>query len=63
MPKNVENLDKIIVAKGFKKLPKVQKSPNLVTLALSHCLHHSTDNVKQVNRLEGPQRRILNATR
>ena len=25
MPKNVVNLDKFIVAKGFKKLPKVQK--------------------------------------
>ena len=25
LPKNVGDLDKIIVAKGFKKLPKVQK--------------------------------------
>ena len=25
MPKNVRNLGKLIVAKGFKKLPKVQK--------------------------------------
>ena len=25
MPKNVEDLGKLIVAKGFKKLPKVQK--------------------------------------
>ena len=25
LPKNVRNLGKIIVAKGFKKLPKVQK--------------------------------------
>ena len=24
LPKNVEDLDKLIVAKGFKKLPKVQ---------------------------------------
>ena len=32
MPKNVGDLGKFIVAKGFKKLPKVQKSPNLVTL-------------------------------
>ena len=29
---NVGDLGKLIVAKGFKKLPKVQKSPNLVTL-------------------------------
>ena len=32
MPKNVENLGKLIVAKGFKKLPKFNISPNLVTL-------------------------------
>ena len=31
-PKNVGDLGKFIVAKGFKKLPKVQKSPDLVTL-------------------------------
>ena len=35
MPKNVRDLGKIIVAKGFKKMPKVQKSPNLVTLLVS----------------------------
>ena len=34
MPKNVGDLGKLIVAKGFEKLPKVQKSPNLVTLAM-----------------------------
>ena len=27
LPKNVGDLDKLIVAKGFKKLPKVQKIP------------------------------------
>ena len=32
LPKNVRDLDKLIVSKGFKKLPKVKKSPNLVTL-------------------------------
>ena len=32
MPKNVGDLGKFFVAKGFKKLPKVQKSSNLVTL-------------------------------
>ena len=32
LPKNVEGLGKLIVAKGLKKLPKVKKSPNLVTL-------------------------------
>ena len=32
MPKNVEDLGKLIVAKGFKSCPKSNKSPNLVTL-------------------------------
>ena len=32
LPKNVEDSGKLIVAKGLKKLPKVKKSPNLVTL-------------------------------
>ena len=32
LPKNVENLGKLIVAKVLKKLLKVKKSPNLVTL-------------------------------
>ena len=35
LPKNVGELDKLIVEKGFEKLPKVQKSPNLVTLVAS----------------------------
>ena len=34
LPKNVRDLGKLIVANGFKKLPKVQKSPNLVTLVV-----------------------------
>ena len=32
LPKNVRNLGKLIVAKGFKSCPKCKKSPNLVTL-------------------------------
>ena len=32
LPKNVGELCKLIVAKGFKNLPKVHKSSNLVTL-------------------------------
>ena len=32
LPKNVGDLGKSIVAKCFEKLPKVQKSPNMVTL-------------------------------
>ena len=33
-PKNVRDLGKLFVAKGLKKLPKVKKSPDLVTLML-----------------------------
>ena len=32
LPKNEGDLSKIFVAKGFKKLPKCNKLPNLVTL-------------------------------
>ena len=35
LPNNVGDLGKIIVATGFEWLPKVQKSPNLVTLVRS----------------------------
>ena len=35
LPKNVEDLGKLIVAKCFKKLPEVQ-SPNLFTLPTLH---------------------------
>ena len=34
LPKNVGYLGKIIVAAGFEKLPKWNKSPNLVTLII-----------------------------
>ena len=36
LPKTVGDLSKLIVAKGFKKLPKVKKSLNLVTLTRTH---------------------------
>ena len=42
MPKNVGDLGKLIVAKGFKKLPKSNKSPNLVTLSAIY-LHRITN--------------------
>ena len=35
LPKNVGDLGELVVAKGFKKLPKVQKTPNLVTVLIS----------------------------
>ena len=36
LSKNVGDLGKLIVAKGFKKLQKSKKSPNLVTLPTAH---------------------------
>ena len=39
LPKNGENWGKLIVAKDFKKLPKVQKSPDLVTLVVSKAIN------------------------
>ena len=42
LPKNVRDLCKLIVAKGFKKFPKSNKSPNLVTLHTNNtlrCVH------------------------
>ena len=36
LPNNVGDLGKIIVATGFEWLPKVQKSPDLVTLKQRH---------------------------
>ena len=36
LPKNVANLGKIIVIKGFEKLPKYNKLPNLVTRHPKH---------------------------
>ena len=36
LPKNVGDSGKLIVAEGFKKLPKVQKLPHLVTLTVNY---------------------------
>ena len=41
MPKNVGDLGKLIVTKGFQKLHKVQKSHNLVTLVPEHIISSS----------------------
>ena len=38
LPKNVGNLGKTIVAKGFKTCLKSKKSPNLVTLVATYNL-------------------------
>ena len=56
--KNVGDLGKIIVAKGLKKLSKVKKSPNLVTLHPSYFtvrwsanIHEMIKLVRKVDRL------------
>ena len=36
LPNNAGDLGKLIVAEGFKNLPKSNKSPNLVTQSISH---------------------------
>ena len=36
LPKNVGDLDKLIIAKAFKTFPKSNNSPNLVTLFKPH---------------------------
>ena len=45
MPKNVGDLGKLIVAKGFKNCPKSNKSPNLVTLDGSSVILTSCANI------------------
>ena len=49
LPKNVGDLGKLIVAKGFKKCPKSKKSPNLVTLVLAHLAERSTPQPQDVS--------------
>ena len=39
--KNVGDLGKLIVAKGFEKCPKSNKSPNLVTLTIRNFYYQS----------------------
>ena len=39
LPKNVGDLGKLIVAKGFKNNPKCKKLPNLVALVAPDCYH------------------------
>ena len=46
LPKNLGDLGKLIVAKGFKKLPKFQKSPNLVTLPATLPRYLSCHNIQ-----------------
>ena len=52
MPKNVGDLGKLIAVKGFKNLPKVKKSPNLVTLHASKNFRITSGTKKLVARLE-----------
>ena len=39
LPKNVRDVGKLIVAKGFKSCPKFNQSPNLVTLGTANTAH------------------------
>ena len=45
--KNVGNLGKIIVATGFERLPKCNKSPNLVTLSVTFLTMSQNDSFDQ----------------
>ena len=47
LPKNVEDVGKIIVAKGLKKLPKVKKN----RLIWAHCLYLFKEQVSNFIRL------------
>ena len=57
MPKNEGDLGKFFVSKGFKKLPKVKKSPILVTLSTSDIFHIFT--IRNWCNLCGFRSRIL----
>ena len=52
LPNNVGNLGKIIVATGFEWLPKVQKSPNLVTLVVLSILWLYNREMRKVESLQ-----------
>ena len=45
--KNVGNLGKIMVATGFERLPKCNKSPNLVTLSVTFLTMSQNDSFDQ----------------
>ena len=51
LPKNGGDLGKLIVAKGFKKFPKSNKLPNLVTLVVMIC-KKVVDKEKSTERLD-----------
>ena len=60
LPNNVGDLAKLIVAKGFKNLPKVQKLPNLVTLKRPNrglpwgaCRSGQSESSKKLQKSEG----------
>ena len=52
MPKNVGDLGKLIVAKGFKKLPKVQKNRQI----WSHCMCQT--GLQQVRQTDHRRHRV-----
>ena len=51
LPKNVGDMGKLIVAKGYKKLPQVQyiaQSGHTATISLSHSATNSAQDLKSV---------------
>ena len=57
MPKNVRDLDKLIVAKGFKKLPKVQEIVQSGHTE-GHWGHSRTGGIQKENALKNDQGRM-----
>ena len=56
LPKHVGDLGKLIGAKGFKKMPKCKKSPNLVTLQTTTKSNHcNLGTIPAVDRIQSSQ--------
>ena len=51
LPDNVGDLGKLIAAKGFEKLPKSNKLPNLVTLSLTQVAKISQITLQHQHRI------------
>ena len=71
LPKDLGDLGKLIVAKGFKKLPKVQKIANLVTMcgralkrtsgSLNLLIRHQNTNYEVKNTFSCGWKKILSS--
>ena len=58
LPKNVGDMGKLIVAKGFKGCPKCKKSPNLDTLVAASLPFTSVCRSDKISRSSHDARRI-----